>query len=142
MSIRIIKSIPELRELTSVFSLAFEEKYEVDDAYLTGMLANPSALLIGAFEHEEVIGGIVAFEMNPIHGAKELYIYDIAVHPAHQKQGIGKGLIEYLKEESQKRGIKTIFVEAEAGDDGAVSFYRAIGGEEELVKHFNFKLEY
>ncbi len=140
IEVKTIDTTQELRQLTSVFSLAFEEKYEVDDAYLSGMLANPSALIIGAFEHEEIIGGIVAFEMNPIHGAKELYIYDIAVHPDYQKQGIGTKLIEYLKEESKKRGIKTIFVEAEAGDDDAVAFYRAIGGEEEPVKHFNFSL--
>ncbi len=139
-SIKPISTIQELQQLVFVFSLAFEEKYEVDDAYLNGMTANPSALILGAFEQEKVVGGLVAFEMNPIHGAKELYIYDIAVHPAHQKQGIGTKLIEYLKEESKKRSIKTIFVEAESEDDGAVAFYRAIGGEEESVRHFNFHL--
>lgn len=140
MLIRSIKTTPELRQLTSVFSAAFEEKYEVDDAYLDGLSANPSAFILGAFEQEKVVGGLVAFEMNPIHGAKELYIYDIAVHPDFQKQGIGKKLIEYLKLKSQERGIKMIFVEAESEDNGAVAFYRAIGGEEESVRHFNFSL--
>jgi ribosomal protein S18 acetylase RimI-like enzyme len=82
----------------------------------------------------------IAFEMCPIHGSKELYLYDIAVHPNHQKQGIGTKLIELLREEAKARGVATIFVEAESEDAGAVAFYRKLGGEEVAVNHFNFNL--
>lgn len=140
IAIKKLESVDTLKQLISVFSAAFESEYTVDETYLMEMLKNESATILGAMKEDMVVGGLVAFEMTPIHGTKEFYIYDIGVHPKHQKQGIGKKLIERLKEEAKIRGIKTIFVEAESGDEGAVAFYRAIGGEEVAVNHFNFHL--
>jgi aminoglycoside 3-N-acetyltransferase I len=133
-----VSSLSDVKALVSVFTLAFEQEYSVTDAYLSQMLQNEKTLILGAFHDTKIVGGIVAVEMIPIHGTKEFYIYDIAVHPEYQKQGIGKALIEHLKKEAKKRDIETIFVEAESEDDGAVAFYRALGGEEVSVNHFNF----
>jgi ribosomal protein S18 acetylase RimI-like enzyme len=69
-----------------------------------------------------------------------MYLYDIAVTPAFQKQGIGTGLIRALCDEARRRGVSTIVVEAEADDEPAVAFYRSLlrhGGEEIAVRHFN-----
>jgi aminoglycoside 3-N-acetyltransferase I len=135
-----LNSLSQLRELISVFSLAFEMEYSVDDTYLENLLQNKDAIILGVLLENKVVGGLVAFEMTPIHGAKELYIYDIAIHPEHQRQGLGKQLIKQLKDTAKSNGVKTIFVEAESEDEGAVAFYRALGGEEVAVHHFNFNL--
>jgi aminoglycoside 3-N-acetyltransferase I len=140
ISINNINTVEKLKELISVFSISFEDRYTADDLYLAKMLENKSTLILGAIADDKVVGGLVAFEFNPIHGSKELYIYDIAIHPDFQKQGIGKRLIEQLKIQAKQRGVKTIFVEAETEDTGAVAFYRAIGGEEVEVRHFNFEV--
>jgi aminoglycoside 3-N-acetyltransferase I len=129
-----------MKALVSVCTLAFEQEYTVTDQYLSNMLEDDKTLILGAFRDTEIVGGLVAMEMMPIHGTKEFYIYDIAVHPEYQKQGLGKALLEHLKLEAKKRGIETIFVEAESEDEGAVAFYRALGGEEVSVNHFNFTL--
>jgi len=139
-NLKIINSREQLRQLISVFSCAFESEYTVADEYLERMLVTRSTIIIGAMKDQKVIGGLVAFEMCPIHGSKELYLYDIAVHPNHQKQGIGTKLIELLREEAKAKGVTTIFVEAESEDVGAVAFYRKLGGEEMAVNHFNFNL--
>lgn len=139
--IKKIEKLDELKRLIQVFTLAFETEYNTTDKYLENMLANKNMLTLAAFLEDEVIGGLVAFEMTPIHGTKELYIYDIAVHPKKQKQGVGSKLLDQLKLEAKEIGVGTIFVEAEADDTGAVAFYRAIGGEEIPVSHFNFNLE-
>jgi ribosomal protein S18 acetylase RimI-like enzyme len=137
-----IHSLSDVKALVSVFTLVFEqEKYIVMDEYLSKMLEDDKTLILGAFIDTKIVGGLVAMEMMPIHGSKEFYIYDIAVHPEYQKQGLGKALIEHLKLEAKKRGIETIFVEAESEDGGAVAFYRALGGEEVSVNHFNFILK-
>jgi aminoglycoside 3-N-acetyltransferase I len=135
-----INTLDKLKELVTVFSIAFEDRYTTNDQYLADMLQSKSTLILGAIADDKVIGGLVAFEFNPIHGSKEFYIYDIAVHPAFHKQGIGKKLIEQLKIQAKQRNVKTIFVEAETEDIGAVAFYRAIGGEEVGVRHFNFEV--
>jgi aminoglycoside 3-N-acetyltransferase I len=139
-NLNILNSLEQLRQLISVFSCAFESEYTVADEYLERMLVTRSTIIIGAMKDQKVIGGLVAFEMCPIHGSKELYLYDIAVHPNHQKQGIGTKLIELLREEAKAKGVTTIFVEAESEDVGAVAFYRKLGGEEMAVNHFNFNL--
>ena len=140
ISIETIDTINKLKELIAVFSIAFEDEYIANDQYLANMLENKSTVILSAIVDDKVVGGLVAFEFNPIHGSKEFYIYDIAIHPDFQKQGIGKKLIAHLKAEAKQKGIKTIFVEAESEDAGAVAFYRAIGGEEVGVRHFNFNL--
>lgn len=140
MAIKKLENIEELKELVATFSLAFESEYDTTDSYLSTMLENTSCVIFGALIESRIVGGLVAFEMTPIHGTKEFYIYDIAVHPEFQKQGVGKKLMEVLKQEAQARGVGAIFVEAESEDEGAVAFYRAIGGEEVAVNHFNFTL--
>jgi aminoglycoside 3-N-acetyltransferase I len=135
-----LNTVNELQKLISVFTLAFESEYKVSDTYLEKILESTTTLVLGAIDNDEIVGGLVAMEMSPIHGTKEFYIYDIAVHPEHQQKGIGKKLIEHLKMEAKNRGIETIFVEAESEDTGAVEFYRKIGGEEVAVNHFNFNI--
>lgn len=135
-----LENIAQLRELVTVFSLAFKSAYDTTDAYLSAMLENTSCIILGALVEDRIVGGLVAFEMIPIHGTKELYIYDIAVHPEFQKQGVGAQLMKALKQEARTRGVGTVFVDAESEDEEAVAFYRAIGGEEVAVNHFNFKL--
>lgn len=140
LTIKKLKSANELKELIQVFSLAFEADYTTTDEYLESMLHNSTSVILGAELDQKIVGGIVAFEMTPIHGTKEFYIYDIAIHPEFQKKGIGALLMKELKAEAVVRGIGTIFVEAEPEDEGAVAFYRAIGGEEVAVNHFNFSI--
>jgi aminoglycoside 3-N-acetyltransferase I len=138
ITIKKLETINELKELAMVFSRAFEQEYSTTDEYLYSIIKNSSCLVLGAMEQSRVVGGLIAFEMTPIHGIKEFYIYDIAVDPIYQKQGIGKMLMLSIKDEARLRGIGTIFVEAESEDTDAVAFYRKIGGEEVLVNHFNF----
>ncbi len=104
LTIKKLESIGEVKELIKVFSLAFESDYTTTDAYLEAMLNSRTSVILGAVLDRQVVGGIVAFEMTPIHGTKELYIYDIAVHPQFQKQSIGTLLIKEIKEEARARG--------------------------------------
>lgn len=138
--IKKLESIEDLKELVTVFSLAFESTYNTTDEYMSSMLQNSSCVILGAVVEGRIVGGLVAFAMAPIHGTKELYVYDIAVHPEFQKRGLGAQLMDALKQEARLRGVGTIFVEAESEDSGAVAFYRAIGGEEVAVNHFNFNV--
>lgn len=48
----------------------------------------------------------------------ELFIYDIAVHPVHQRKGIGRPLIQAALD--------------------ALDFYRTIGGSAQAVRSFLF----
>jgi aminoglycoside 3-N-acetyltransferase I len=126
-----------IQQLQSVFESVFTDSAPGKHTSVASTSARDAHLcVIGALNDSEVIGGLVGYEFTLLSGVKELYLYDIAVLPAYQKQGIGTKLIETLREACSKRGISTIFVDAEADDDGAVAFYRSLTDEELSVRHF------
>ena len=69
----------------------------------------------------------------------ELFIYDIAVRPEHQRRGIGRQLVQTVRELAAETGIMTTWVPAENEDDHAVEFYRSIGGVPNPVTVFTFE---
>lgn len=135
-----ITDLENLQKLISIFDIVFEKKSTPDINALKSIILNKSILNLGAFVDDNLVGGLSAHELALISGNKEFYIYDIGVLPKYQKMGIGTGLIKELKNEANERGISTIFVEAEADDDGAVVFYRSLGEEEIAVRHFNIRV--
>ncbi len=134
--------VSELMELHMLFDRVFEEENEgVTLAEAEVLVAREDICILVAHNSTNVVGGLVAYELPLLRGEKEYYLYDIAVDEAQQKQGIGTRLIEALKERARERGISTIFVDAEASDEGALTFYRSLkpcAGEAE-VRHFTIK---
>lgn len=134
---KVIETVEGLQKLHNVLSLAFETQSTTSENALSVISASKYICAIGALRDGEIVGGLISYELPLLKGEKELYLYDIGVLPTEQKKGIGRGLIKFLIEEAKKRGASTIFVEAEADDDGAVAFYRSLNVEELAVRHFN-----
>jgi len=137
---RKISNIEDLQKLVSIFDIVFEKQSNPNVRHLENIISNNTVFNLGAFVDNTIVGGLSAHELSLISGDKEFYLYDIGVLPEYQKIGIGTGLINELKKEAKERGISTIFVEAEADDDGAVAFYRSLNEEEIDVRHFNIKV--
>lgn len=132
-----ITNIEDLQKLVLVLDAVFEHKNKPSAEYLNKILLNKTVFNLGAFVDGALVGSLSAHELPLISGIKEFYLYDIGVLPEYQKMGIGTGLVKELKKEAALRGISTIFVEAEADDEGAVAFYRSLNEEEVTVQHFN-----
>src|SRR5215831_8191005 len=140
MSISIVcaRHVADLADLYAVFGLAFEsERTGAAGGNFSSLLGRNDICFLVALSEGVVVGGLSAYEMELLSGEKEFYLYDIGVHPAHQRKGLGAMLIKELKKQAQARGISTIFVEAESDDSGAVSFYKSLGAEQIKVDHFN-----
>jgi aminoglycoside 3-N-acetyltransferase I len=69
-----------------------------------------------------------------------VYLYDIAVHPDWQRQGLGGQLVAALHSEARRIGAAEVFVQADVEDDHALAFYRALRGREARVRHYTFEL--
>jgi aminoglycoside 3-N-acetyltransferase I len=135
--------LPLLRSLNVLFGTAFGEPdtYTAsppDDAYLTGFLAKEHVVALVALSGaEEVIGGLVAYELEKFERARrELYIYDLAVAEPHRRRGIATALITRLREIAASRGVWVIYVQADYGDDPAISLYTKLGIREDVL-HFD-----
>jgi aminoglycoside 3-N-acetyltransferase I len=134
-----------LRKLNALFGAAFEdpETYGAEppsDAYLKGLLAKEHIFALVALAGEDVLGGLVAYELYKFERARsEIYIYDLAVSINHRRQGIATALIEYLREIAARRGAWVVYVQADYGDDPAIALYEKLGTREEVL-HFDIKV--
>ncbi len=138
--------VPVMRGLNALFGKAFGDPQtytgdQPDDAYLEGLLAKEHVFAVAALSGEEVLGGLVAYELDKFERARrEMYIYDLAVAAEHRRRGLATALIGRLREIAARRGVWVIYVQADYGDDPAVALYEKLGSREEVL-HFDIGVE-
>ena len=90
---------------------------------------------------KKVVGGLTAHVLPLTYfPSSEVYVYDLAVETEFQRKGIGRQLINSLKEYRAGLHFKEVFVQADLEDGHALEFYRATGGMAESVVHFSYAL--
>jgi len=138
--------VPVLRTLNALFGTAFAdaETYGAEppsDAYLEGLLAKEHVIALVALAGEEVLGGLVAYELDKFERARrEVYIYDLAVRAEHRRQGVATALIGHLREIAARRGAWVVYVQADHGDDPAIALYEKLGVREDVL-HFDIRVD-
>lgn len=128
------------RALFTLMATVFEENAEaLSDDYLDRLLAREDFWALGAFAGDDVIGGITAHTLPMTRTqSSEMFIYDLAVHPNHQRTGVGRRLVAELRAQAAAVGIRELFVPADNDDAHALDFYRALGGTTSPVTIFSF----
>jgi aminoglycoside 3-N-acetyltransferase I len=143
-----------VRQLNVLFGNSFDdpETYTAEppgDAYLQSLLASDHVIALVALAGEEVIGGLVAYELpklrsrrdaRPASSRTQFYIYDLAVGAEHRRQRIASSLIEHLREIGARRGAWVIYVQADHGDDPAIALYQKFRVGEQVF-HFDIEVE-
>lgn len=99
-----------------------ERRPIADAACIAGMLTN-SNLLVSAWDGGVLVGA--ARSVTDFHYA--CYLSDLAVAQSHQRQGIGKALIEHTQAKL-RTGCKLILIAAPAAD----TYYEPLGFERNL----------
>jgi aminoglycoside 3-N-acetyltransferase I len=138
--------VPLLRKLNALFGDAFAdpETYGAEppsDTYLERLLSKEHVAVTVAVLDEEVIGGLVAYELDKFaRERRELYIYDLAVAEGCRRQGVATALIEHLREIAAMRGVWVIYVQADYGDEPAIVLYEKLGTREEVL-HFDIRVD-
>ena len=132
----------QMRKLNALFSDAFEDRETYgdeppDDAYLAGLLAREHIVVLVAIADDEIVGGLVAYELDKFERARrEFYIYDLAVRTEHRRQGVATALIQRLCQIANDRGAWVVYVQADHGDDPAIALYQKLGTREDVL-HFD-----
>ena len=136
------KDLPVARGLLALFGAAFEDadtygSAPPSDAYLAKLLAREHFIAIAAIEAGEVVGGLVAYELQKIEQERsEIYIYGLAVAEAARRRGIATAGIQRLREIAVLRGAWVIYVQADYGDEPAIALYTKLGRREDVM-HFD-----
>lgn len=109
-------------------------------AYLERLLGSDYFIAFVALKKGEVVGGVAAYELHKFEQERsEIYIYDLAVAPAHRREGIATALILELKKIAAVRGAHVIFVQADLGDAPAIALYTKLGRREDVL-HFDIAI--
>lgn len=134
------QDLPQAQATLRLMHAVFEEPFaQLSDAYVGTLLERADFWLLGAFVGGQPVGGLTAHVLPMTRSeSRELFIYDLAVHPDHQRRGIGRALVEALRALGTSEGIGVAFVPADNEDDHALAFYEALGGEAAPVTIFTF----
>ncbi|MFK7691470.1 GNAT family N-acetyltransferase [Paenibacillus sp. HJGM_3] len=108
--------------LEEVLSEACAE--ETMDAFAK-QLSLDSALILVAVVNEEIAGVII----GTIDQKNQGYYYRIAVSTQHQRRGIGKTLIQALKQRFLQRKVSKIMITVDVHNEPILPLYEAVGYE-------------
>jgi aminoglycoside 3-N-acetyltransferase I len=111
----------------------------LSDQYLTRILSRDDFWALAASIDGGIVGGLTAHTL-PLtqREISEVFIYDLAVVPACQRQGVGRALVTTLRSLAAAAGVPVVFVAADNEDTHALDFYRAVGGTPAPVTVFTF----
>jgi ribosomal protein S18 acetylase RimI-like enzyme len=112
--------------LTRVASGVFD--HDVDPALSAEFLRDPRHHLAVALESGTVVG--FASGVHYVHPDKpaELWINEVGVAPTHQRQGLGRKLLQALFARGRELGCREAWVLTSPANGAAVRLYEAVGG--------------
>lgn len=146
---QILPAEPHLMEaLLDMFGEAFGdlESYSSkrpSSEYQKKLLASDYFIPLAAFEGDEIVGGIAAYDLKKFEQERsEVYIYDLAVAESHRRRGIATAMINELKRIAAERGAYVIFVQADTDvdDEPAIALYTSMGVREDVL-HFDIPVK-
>ncbi|HHJ07279.1 MAG TPA: GNAT family N-acetyltransferase [Anaerolineae bacterium] len=79
--------------------------------------------------HGEVVGFLALCFVSTLTNPRA-WIDDVAVSPAHRRQGIGRALIEAAVQRASRRGVTHLFLDTSRSNPDTLEFYRACGFED------------
>jgi aminoglycoside 3-N-acetyltransferase I len=135
--------LDEFLALIALFETVFElPPHEPPSrAHLQRLLARQDFMVVVASVGGKIVGGLTCYTWDQYHSEKKLaYVYDLAVAPEFQRQGIGRLLMTEVQAICRRAGYEEVFVQADKDDGHALDFYRATGATEEDVSHFYYRL--
>ena len=103
----------------------------LDEAATAEFLRDPRHHLAVALADGNVVGFASAVHyVHPDKLAPELWINEVGVAPSHQRQGLGRKLMDVLLAEARRLGCFQAWVLTERGNQAARRLYAAAGGVE------------
>lgn len=102
----------------------------LSDARMKKYLENPNVLHWVAFDHQEIVGSLLCHVLPMDSGSQdELVLYDIGVHHAWRRRGVGRGLMHEMEAWMRQNNVNEVWVLAD--NKIAANFYRALGFTED-----------
>jgi len=94
-------------------------------------LDDPSHRLVVALDGELVVGFVSAVVyVHPDKATPEMWINEVGVAPAHQRQEVGTRLVRRMLEDARTSGCTEVWLLTERSNGPAMALYESLGGVE------------
>jgi len=93
----------------------------------TTMLAQDNHYLVIAYDGEAPIGFVSGVAMTHPDKGTEMFLYELAVDPAHRRLGVGRALVETLAAEARAAGFYGMWVLTDRDNEAAMATYELSG---------------
>ena len=136
----------EIRLLTSadaaIFDHVADEVFDepIDPKRLAAYLAEPGHFMLAALAGNEVVAQVAAVIHRHPDKVTELYIDEVGVAPAFQRQGIARWMLDEMFAIGRARGCKEAWVGTEHDNVPARRLYESGGSEAEPFVMYVYKL--
>ncbi|WP_169085961.1 GNAT family N-acetyltransferase [Paenibacillus sp. PL91] len=115
--------LSDYRPITALLEdVLTEECYEQTMEAFARQLSWDSDLVLVAVENSEIVGMIIGTIDN-----NKGYYYRIAVSPLHQRKGIGRTLIQALRQRFEQRHVTKILITADEHNEPVLPLYESMG---------------
>ena len=120
-------------------------EHAINEGSAKAFLEDSNHFLVVATDEEKgdlVVGFASATRLlHPDRTAFELFVNEVGVAPDYQRKGIARAIMKTLFAEARARDCRLGWLAADADNDGALAFYKAIGGKPpERQLHIDFDL--
>lgn len=102
----------------------------VDPLQAQAFLDRPGHVLYLALDGREAVGFASGAVLLHPDKPPALFVNEVGVREAWQRQGIGRGLLTRLFDHGRALGCKGIWLGTEPGNEAALALYRSLGGNE------------
>jgi ribosomal protein S18 acetylase RimI-like enzyme len=106
--------------------LGYETGHNTPSLAIDRKLAVQDGLFFLAVEQGIVIGTVMAG-----YDGHRGWLYSVAVHPLHRKQGLGAALVRFAEQALIERGCMKINLQIVSGNERVSAFYSSLGYEVE-----------
>ncbi|WDR04407.1 GNAT family N-acetyltransferase [Devosia rhodophyticola] len=124
--------------LAGVADGVFDEP--IDPKRLKTYLGTPGNLMVLAFDGDLVVGQCVGVVHHHPDKVSELYVDEVGTADAYLRQGIARALMAELFRWGRETGCAEAWLGTEVDNEAAKGLYRALGGTEDTIKYYEFKL--
>jgi ribosomal protein S18 acetylase RimI-like enzyme len=105
----------------------------------TALLHDPRTIFLVAFDGDEPVGFVLAYELPRRHGFNvTLLVYEVEVDDAHRRRGIATQLLREVEQIARRRGVEEAFVLTEPDNLAANRLYESAGGTRSNVVEWDF----
>jgi len=100
----------------------YEDSHNKPGLAIDMKLAAPDGLFFVAVVDDAVVGTVLAG-----YDGHRGWLYAVAVHPQHRKQGLGKALVRFAEQALTARGCLKINLQIISDNASAAGFYESLG---------------